>query len=404
MADDDDPADWLASQFGAEPTPAATPPTPPAARKPAEPEPEPEPNPGTSFNWGLTPGGDAAAAPFTPPIVTPAAVEPPALITPAELPASPMPPVPSWDTPTVASPVIRDEPEYLPPTTALPRAEVARQEFPGFGVPLDPALDGPTELIGAQAVGLPTPEAEGLGASPLDDLFGEASFADYDDALIPALPPRGSTALAVIDRGSKPPRPPIPTVQKVLMWVAGGLLAALALVGLFLLGTKIAKDAPAPAVAESPSPSATPSQPGVLPLGPVANGDHNWSELLGGECIQPYTDPWQDTYAVVDCGTPHQAQMVHRGLFPDDSTVVYPGGDELQKRLSLLCTPPTIIDYTAAGGATDIQVSGSFAADEQDWQGGNRTYFCFVSRANGAQFTTSIAMPQVAAPAPVPTP
>ncbi|MDP3209021.1 MAG: septum formation family protein, partial [Rhodoglobus sp.] len=201
----------------------------------------------------------------------------------------------------------------------------------------------------------------------------------------------------------KPPRGPIPRVQKILMGVAGGLLALLVLVGLFLLGTKLA-DALGPAPAVSPTPTKSPG-PIVLPIGPVEPGEYQWDELLGGECLAPYESAWQDTYTVVDCAVPHPAQMVHRGVFDDTTVAVYPGVEELQKRINLLCTAPTVIDYAKAGTANDIQVEASFAVDATDWADGNRTYFCFVSRASGDDLTLSIAIPQlVATPTPSPTP
>ena len=98
--------------------------------------------------------------------------------------------------------------------------------------------------------------------------------------------------------------------------------------------------------------------------------------------------------------------MVHRGEFPEDPLApAYPGLEELQKRINLLCTAPTIIDYAAAGTAKDIEISASFAVDADEWDDGNREYFCFVSRTGGAELTTSVAMPQVApTPTPLPTP
>ena len=48
---------------------------------------------------------------------------------------------------------------------------------------------------------------------------------------------------------------------------------------------------------------------------------------------------------------------------------------------------------------SDIQVSASFAADEADWEDGNRTYFCFVTRSSGQELTESVAVPQTAPPA-----
>jgi hypothetical protein len=88
--------------------------------------------------------------------------------------------------------------------------------------------------------------------------------------------------------------------------------------------------------------------------------------------------------------------MVYRGLFADAADVAYPGVEELQKRINLLCTAPTVINYQVAGTAQDIQVTASFAADAADWDAGNRTYFCFVSRASGENLAASIALPQPA--------
>lgn len=287
---------------------------------------------------------------------------------------------------TMAMPVVGQELETVP-------------QSQWFGTPVDSSLEGVTEVIEAELVGLPTPEGEGVEASALDSLFGDTQFRDYEgEPLIPA------GALVRVSSGPKTPKgpsEPIPKVQKVLMWVAGGLVAALALVALFLLGTKLT---PAPAVVAEPSPTPTPSFV-VLPLGPVEPGEYQWDELLGGECLSPWESAWQDRYTVVDCVTPHPAQMVYRGVFDDEEFAAYPGLEELQKRINLLCTPPTIINYAAAGSAKDVQVEASFAVDSTDWDDGNRTYFCFVTRSTGEDFTTSVAVPQVApTPTPVPTP
>ena len=141
-------------------------------------------------------------------------------------------------------------------------------------------------------------------------------------------------------------------------------------------------------------------------MGPVAPGDYHWDELLGGECLAPFESAWQDSYTVVDCTKPHPAQMVYRGEFPDAaSSASYPGADELQKRINLLCTAPTVINYAVAGAANDIQIAASFAADADEWDSGNHGFFCFASRSGGADFTASIAVPQVpVVPTAVPTP
>jgi hypothetical protein len=262
---------------------------------------------------------------------------------------------------------------------------------------VDASLAGATEVIEAEIVGIPTPVDESVPTSAIDSLFGESAFQEYTDDIISAPPPR-ATAPAGGAAPPRGPRAPLPKVQRILLSVAGGLLAALALVALFLLGTKL--PALMPAAEPTPTPTPTPTAPAFV-LGPVAPGVYAWDELLGGECLDPWESAWQDQYTVVDCTSPHPAQMVVRAEFVDEENAGYPGFDELQKRINLLCTAPTVIDYAATGGATDVQVSASFAVDESDWFDGNRTYYCFVNRANGATFSNSIAIPQVA---PTPTP
>lgn len=450
--DELDPSDWLASQFGApEPEvappadarppvtppqpvvpPAVAPPTP--AARPAAPAPAvppfaapvvPPPSSGAPFQWGLNPSGTSdltAAVPQQP-------VPPAQPLAPSAPPAQPQPAVDPFAT--QAFPQLPPQPPtqpYVPPVApTLPPTQVftapfdpgATQAMPVQGqelepqapdpmrwmaAPVDPALDGMTEVIEAEIVGLATPEGEGVEASAIDSLFGETQFKEYADEIIPAPPPRANAAGGG-GGATKPPAGPrgaLPRNQKILLSVAGGLLAVLALFALFLVGTKLsAVLGPAPAVS-TPSPSPSPSFI-VLPIGPVAPGDYQWDELLGGECLKPFESAWQDRYTVVDCTVPHPAQMIYRGEFADEATALYPGVEELQKRINLLCTAPTVIDYSKAGAATDIQVQASFAADAEDWDTGNRTFYCFVNRSGGEDLTQSIAIPQVA-PTPTPLP
>jgi len=416
MADDDiDHADWLSSQFGedepekrprrrgmpaAEQPAAPTPPAEPAVRFfPAASPPTAPPLPaaappaasGGGFSWGLTPGGSTPGPP--PPEPAP--------------PVIPAPVAPDWDVPTVATPIVRERPAEPAETVQFHGAEIVRQEFPGFGAPVDPAIEGVTEVFGAQPIGLGAPEDEGIEVNALDSLFGESKFVEYEDALIPALPARASGSaggsgggfgggeLVVVDRPTLAPegRAAIPRLQKILMGIAGGLLAVLALIALFLAGSRIAQNAPAPAVVADPTPSA--SAPVGPVLGPVAPGEYYWDRLLGGECIAPFTSEWEDTFTVVPCTQSHPAQLVLKGTFPATEDPAYPGADALQTLAASLCAVPTVIDYAAAASANDIQVLSSFAADEQDWLNGNRTFYCFVNRTGGAEFTASIAIPQV---------
>jgi hypothetical protein len=426
---------------------SAPPVVPPAAAPPVAP-----PAGGAPFQWGLTPGAEVPVVPAAPP---PAAPEPPSAAPAQEPPAAPEPPVapqppivPGPPAPAPAAPPILPDPPVIPqptlppyePPAPTPSADAptrafslddATQVFPAPSAvgapvgepqgqeleqrpwdpwqaqPVDASLDGVTEVIEAEIVGLESPEGESNptpAPSSIDDLFGDSQFRDYEGEPLlsgpPGGPPGGPPAgpPPPTEQGPKPPRAPIPRVQKILMWIAGGLVAVLALIALFLLGSRLASTTgPAPAL--SPSPSATPTaMPTALPAGPLPPGEYQWDELLGGECLDPFESAWQDRYTVVDCAVPHPAQMVFRGQFPDAPDAAYPGVDELNKRIDLLCTAPTVINYQVAGTAQDIQVAASFAATAEQWDAGDRTFFCFANRASGESLTASIAVPQQPAP------
>lgn len=345
---------------------------------------------GGAFPWGLTPGGGGETA-------EPVASEPPVYQAP-----------PAYQPPAYEPPPVYQPPVYQPPVVPPPSYETPTQAFEHFPS-LDPAIEGVTEALHPQPVGLPDPVDEGLEASPIDALFGQAAFVEYEEAPIIPPPPRRQPAagpgqeLVAVPMAPKPPRAPIPRVQKILMGVAGGLVAALALIALFVLGTRLSSAFPPPAVAASPSPSPSPSASGgPLAIGPVAPGPRAWDELLGGECLDPFESAWQDEYVVMPCTAPHAAQHVFRGVFDDPSGTVYPGLDELQSRINLLCTSPTVIDFAVAGTVLDLQVTASFAVDAEQWDDGDRDYFCFVDRAAGEPLTGSLAVPLAVPATPAP--
>jgi hypothetical protein len=264
----------------------------------------------------------------------------------------------------------------------------------------DASMSGATEVLGGAPVGLPELRDEGLRppqqASAIDSLFGESQFKEYDDS---ALPIEGVSALA--SGRPREPREPMGRTQKVLAIVAGSLVVLLALVGVFLLGTKTPGLIPKPEakpveVEKTPDPVAAPPA-----VGPVAPGTYAWNELLGTECIEPFTDAWAEEFTVVDCTTPHAAQLVSRGIFADEAFAPYPESIELQARINLLCTSPTSVNYAAAGALSDIAVSASYPATAEQWDAGEREYFCFLTRSTGEPLAVSLANVPVADTAPV---
>jgi hypothetical protein len=238
----------------------------------------------------------------------------------------------------------------------------------------------------------PEPPTPGPGEpEPLDALFGESRFAQYEAGI--AVPPARRPA----PHGTRvAPRPPgISRPQKALIGVAVAVIAALALVALFFLGTRLptllaahASPSPTPTRTATPTPTPTPT---VAPVGPVAAGVHGWNELRGGECLDPYTNPWAEKFTVVDCAVAHPAQMVFRGTFDPATVPTFPGAAALQTQISLLCAAPGVLDLAAAGAYADAQVQGSYPVTQQEWTAGQHDYFCFISRAAGQPLTGSVA-------------
>ncbi len=334
---------------------------------------------GSPFPWGLTPAGSEDAHDE---------IDPEAVI-PERAPSEFLPPV------AAAAPAAIPERE---PTELLPTAEVPRAVVPSAAVEPVPAPAAP-ELASA-----PSTEPESGGA--VDALFGDTRFQEFDEGLVPV---RSSRDRRPAPRGARVAARPsgLSTTQKRIISVAGVVVAILALVALFFLGTRLPAllSASRATATSSPSPTrtATPTPtPTVVPVGPVAAGVHGWNELRGGECLDPYTSPWAEKFTVVDCAVAHPSQMVFRGTFDPATTPTFPGAPALQTQISLLCAAPGVLDLAAAGEYADAQVQGSYPVTQEEWTAGQHDYFCFVSRSSGQPLTGSVAVVKPAAPAPAP--
>ncbi|MDH6182492.1 hypothetical protein M2152_002674 [Microbacteriaceae bacterium SG_E_30_P1] len=402
-----DGSDWLASQFETTSIPVsdASPPAPESTSEPAPPPPLIPPAvvssppttpivpptteslgvPTSQFSWGLTPPQEPPPeVPDAPAPEQPAAPEP--AVPPASAPPPPDATLPGTPNPPAEPPPTEAMPVYDVPTQAMPSQELEPRPWePWQARPIDPALEGITEVIEAELIGLDGPEGESNPQTPIDDLFGDGQFQEYTEV-------RGTPPTAP----PPPARPsqwaPLEKHQMTLLWVAGGLVAVLALVALFLLGQRLG-GTPTAEPTPTPTPTSTPT-PTAPPIGPLPPGTYAWDELLGGECLAPFESAWQENYTVVDCGTAHPAQLVLRGQFEDSTGTAYPGFEALATRVGTLCADPTVINYGVAGSAQDIQISASFAVDSAEWDSGNRTFFCFVNRSTGADLPGSIAQPQ----------
>ncbi len=310
------------------------------------------------------------------------------------------------------------------PTEAMDAIELeATQMMDAVELDPDPPA-APPPAIGPiappSAVGAPSEPADPTSA--LDALFGDEQFREYQSDLAPgpgespfarrAAPAAAATTVLAADGvvpPAEPPRPKGPAAsmsrtQKILLWVLAGLLAVLALVALFFLGTRLAGAlGPAPAVvtpSATPTPTPTVTVAPVYVPGPLVPGVYEWDELLGGECLEPYTSPWDEEFTVVDCAVPHTAQLAFRGVLGNATgSTDFPGADAIAAQIASICAAPGVVDLAAAAAITDAQVQGSYPIDEEQWAA-NTSYYCFVTRGLGEPLTASIAVPQTAAPAP----
>lgn len=396
-----------------------------------------------------------AAAP--PPLVEPpekpqAATPPPAAPDPATRVAHPAPSA-ARSAPSPAPSAARSAPSPAPAPAPDPHADLPETEplrAPGVDTgalpstaPItaaDLAHTDPTtlppelHLESALAVdGAPGAMPTAGGSALMDELFAPDRFVEWDEAALASTPlanragppttehiPSGLTGpqpshdpwartraalaaaqeadareLAAAARYDEHGTPIVSRTQKSLVVVAVAVVSLLALVSLFLLGTRL------PVAGAEPTGGASGASPGqgegtggsgvdAVPTGPVKPGDHAWTALDGGECLDPFTDPWAEDFTVVRCVDEHDAQLVLRAPIPDADAQRWPGVDALQNRLTELCAAAGVIDLTAAGGYSDLQLSAAFPASAAQWRSGERDYFCFVSRSSGEKIEGSV--------------
>lgn len=169
----------------------------------------------------------------------------------------------------------------------------------------------------------------------------------------------------------------------ILMTVLGvGIL--LGLVALFIVGGRLAG---AGSAVPSAAPSAAPS-PSASAAGESFTG---WADLVGGECVDPYTSAWQNLYIVVDCAASHTGQLIARVPIEAGPAAPYPGEAAIVARAGLACQEPTVLDEAAAAVYADLKAQAGYPVSAEQWAGGQREYLCFVSRSSGEPLLGSVA-------------
>ncbi|MGA1813239.1 septum formation family protein [Frondihabitans sp. 4ASC-45] len=194
--------------------------------------------------------------------------------------------------------------------------------------------------------------------------------------------------------------------RRILLFVGIAVAFIVVLAALFFFGRVLAggSDSTAAPIATAtpkatatststatPKASSTPTPKATAASGLAAPGVHPYTELGGGECLSAFTDAWQSSYTVVDCGTPHVAQLVYVGALDGAAGSTYPGAAALEAQVSPQCQSDKAINLSAAQAYTDVQVSDSFPSTAEEWAAGSRTFYCFVNRTGGEQLSSSLA-------------
>ncbi|MDF2443746.1 MAG: hypothetical protein JWR01_1949 [Subtercola sp.] len=180
-------------------------------------------------------------------------------------------------------------------------------------------------------------------------------------------------------------------------------LVVAVLAALFVAGTRLPGILNPSAGLTAPSTSATPTQtptptPTPLPTstsGPQLAGTFEWFQLRGGECIAPYISAWQQRFTVVDCAAPHGAQVVSAGTLGADPALAYPGQAALAQNLNLLCQQNGTFSAALLGAYPDVVWQASYPVSDAQWQAGQRSFSCFVSRSSSQPLVGSFAPPAV---------
>ncbi|MFM6967622.1 MAG: septum formation family protein [Microbacteriaceae bacterium] len=231
-------------------------------------------------------------------------------------------------------------------------------------------VDAPTV---ASPVAEPTPTGSVDG---LDSLFSDDKFADAQTRIISAPTPGTETSSP-----AQSARAGL-SGNAVAYGIAAGVTVLLAIGGFvggsLLGGGFVAEPTPTPTIEPGPTAMQEP-------------GEWKWNELFGGECIDPFPGAWAETFDVVDCATPHSAQLVAVGDLTEFAGAIFPGADQAAAYAQTECSAKGVLDLTKAGAYPNMQVSASYAPSQEQWDAGNTKYYCFVSLTDAAPITGSVA-------------
>lgn len=105
--------------------------------------------------------------------------------------------------------------------------------------------------------------------------------------------------------------------------------------------------------------------------------------FLPGDCLADYSDAGSPA-DLVECSTPHNAQLVGRRLYSQDMT--YPGEDELLENSENFCADIPLLENTQATYSINTSRPSQYTWETE----GDRRIDCIVSTNDETNFTESL--------------
>ncbi|MGO4535673.1 hypothetical protein [Leifsonia sp. 2MCAF36] len=143
-----------------------------------------------------------------------------------------------------------------------------------------------------------------------------------------------------------------------------------------------------PEAATRPTPLGLPPRPtrtavATVPEQPV-------DSLTTGDCLQLYPSKSAAGYPVVDCASPHIAQLLSRGVLPQPAGAPFPGKEALDTQVTDLCGAPGILNWDwVAVWNEDVQIDLRYPDTAEQWASGARSYYCFIYTFSRHELTGS---------------
>jgi hypothetical protein len=172
----------------------------------------------------------------------------------------------------------------------------------------------------------------------------------------------------------------------------GGTLGLIGLlVGAFFVGQYLgAPDEPEVLAVVEPEPQEHPIVFPSLTGGPQSPGVWAWDALRGGECLARFDNAFAEEFEVVECSTPHSAQLVRAQLVSRDRTEDFPGEPAMAIVAQDICDVVDAIDTEYAQNFATLVKDVAYPITAEQWQDGQRVVYCFMRSSTNEVFEASL--------------